>query len=278
MATLYPRAVWKPVPSHSGPLSSHLGLVVHVQVGDGSCYGEFSNPNNQASSTWWIAKDGTVEQYVDADLTAWTEMAGNPYYDSVETEGTPDEPLTPQQCQALAELIAWGHQTFGWPLALVDHGGIGITTHAHYPSGQPDPAWGDHPCPGPVRAGQLPDIVAAAQKMTGAPVPNEGDEDMQLYSLTDPTTGGTWVLCSDPGLPPGSVYTYDGAPMLGNTANQTVNPGNYPIAGFDLYTDTSGVGYTIVLDWGNRGDGHSSDGGDRFRRYHFPRSGSESKV
>ncbi len=135
---------------------------MHVQVGTGSCYGEFSNPANQASSTWWIGVDGTLEQYVDADMTAWTEMAGNPYYDSVETEGTPDQPWTDAQQATLARLIAWGHQTFGWPLALVDHGGSGITTHAHYPSGVPDDAWGGHPCPGPVRTAQLPSVLAAA--------------------------------------------------------------------------------------------------------------------
>lgn len=196
MATIYPKAVWQPVANHSGPVSAHQGLVVHVQVGAGSCYGEFNNPASQASSTWQAMKDGTVLQFVDADLIAWTEAAGNPYYDSVETEGTPDEPLTDAQCQALAELIAWGHQTFGWPLQLVDHGGSGITTHAHYPSGQPDPDWGNHPCPGPARAGQLPGIVATAQQIangnTPAPTPVPAQEDYmqcRVVTATNPATG-----------------------------------------------------------------------------------------
>lgn len=196
MPVLYPKAVYQPVANHSGPVSAHLGLVVHVQVGDGSCYGEFDNPSSQASSTWQAMKDGTILQFVDADLVAWTEMAGNPDYDSVETEGTPDEPLTPQQCQTLAELIAWGHQTFGWSLTLVDHGGSGITTHAHYPSGVPDPAWGDHPCPGSIRTAQLPPIVATAQQIvdgTGsqpaANHPNSQEEYVKIVTATNPATG-----------------------------------------------------------------------------------------
>ena len=168
--TLCPFAVWQQVANRSGPVSAHLGLVVHVQVGDGSCYGQFNDPASQASSTWQAMKDGTLLQFVDADVIAWTEAAGNPFYDSVETEGLPTEELTPAQCATLARLIAWGHRTFGWPLELVDHGGSGITTHAHYPSGAPDPAWGDHPCPGPLRAAQLPAIVAAAAELV-APAP-----------------------------------------------------------------------------------------------------------
>lgn len=171
MTTICPFAVYQPVANHSGTLSSHLGLVVHVQVGDGSCYGEFNNPASEASSTWQCMKDGTLLQFVDADLVAWTEMAGNLYYDSVETEGTPDEPFTDAQCATLARLIAWGHHTFGWPLQLVDHGQPGVTTHAHYPSGQPDPAWGDHPCPGSLRSGQLPAVLEQAMGIANAPRP-----------------------------------------------------------------------------------------------------------
>ena len=164
-----PLATWRPVPSHSGPMSAHLGLVVHVQVGSGSCFAEFDIPANQASSTFWIGVDGRLEQYVDTEVMAWTEMAGNGLYDSVETEGQPANPLTARQADMLAALMAWGHHVLGWPLVLVDHGGTGVTTHAHYPSGAPDPAWGGHPCPGPVCAGQLPAIVAAAVAL-GPPI------------------------------------------------------------------------------------------------------------
>jgi hypothetical protein len=201
--TLCPFAAWQPVANHSGAVSAHLGLVVHVQVGSGSCYGEFNNPGSQASSTWQAMKDGTLLQFVDADVVAWTEMAGNGDYDSVETEGTPDEPLTAAQCATLARLIAWGHRTFGWPLQLVDHGGSGVTTHAHYPSGAPDPAWGDHPCPGSIRAAQLPAILQAAQgQATGQPPASPlGDDDMFIIACDGQPTflalGGCIVTIAD---------------------------------------------------------------------------------
>jgi hypothetical protein len=184
--TVCPFAIMDPVANHSGVMSAHRGLAVHVQVGSGSCYREFNNPASQASSTWQCMKDGTLFQFVDADYIAWTEMAGNPDYDSVETEGTPDEPLTPAQCFTLAKLIAWGHKVYGWPLVLVDHGGSGITTHAHYPSGAPDPAWGGHPCPGSIRSAQLPGIVAAAKTLVAPPPPTPApseEDDMAIAEI-----------------------------------------------------------------------------------------------
>jgi hypothetical protein len=88
--------------------------------------------------------------------------------------------------------------------------------------------------------------------------------------LTDPTTGGVWVVAD----PTGAVYTYDGAPYLGATNNPALNAANHPCVGIAAYRDPRGDGYTLVLDWGDRGDGRSDDGGDRYRRYRFPRDGS----
>src|ERR1035437_6310062 len=108
---LCPFANFRPVPNHSGTMNAHLGMVLHVQVGNGSCYGEFMNPSSQASSTWWVSKAGVLEQYVDSDLMAWTQAAGNGTYNGVETEGFPTEPLTTAQVNMLARLYAWGHPT-----------------------------------------------------------------------------------------------------------------------------------------------------------------------
>jgi hypothetical protein len=162
--TLYKGATFKPVVNHGGNMKEQWGLVVHVQVGDNSLYEWFNNPVAEVSAHFWVSKLGPVEQYVPADTVAWAEMAGNDFYCSVETEGLPTEPLTKEQINSLALLMAWGRDTLGWKLELVDHGSKGITTHAHYPSNIPDPAWGGHPCPGPIRAAQLPAIVAQAVK------------------------------------------------------------------------------------------------------------------
>jgi len=161
-------------------MQGHFGLVLHVQVGDNSCYGEFSNPANQASSTWWVAKSGTLEQYVDADMAAWTEAAGNFTWDSVETEGTPDQPLTAAQIATLAKLYAWGHATYGWPYVLTnDVNGRGFGWH-----GMGGVAWGNHPdCPGDLRKAQRQQILDLAQGPT--PVPTESGVFMIPSGCTD---------------------------------------------------------------------------------------------
>lgn len=149
-------------------MTAHLGMVLHVQVGDGSCYGEFSVPANQASSTWWVAKDGTLEQYVDSDLAAWTEAAGNFTWDSVETEGTPDQALTDAQIVTLAKLYAWGVQTYGWPVRTSEDprlGGFGW-------HGMGGAAWGGHyQCPGELRKAQRPAILTLANLELAPPAP-----------------------------------------------------------------------------------------------------------
>ncbi len=159
-----PFANFRVIGGNQGPAMEELyGLVVHVQVGDGSLQEWFSNPASQVSAHFWVGQRGELEQYVDTAVQAWAEVDGNPHYLSVETEGVPTEALSYAQEGTLAALMAWLHAFLEMPLALVDHGGRGITTHAHYPSGDPDPAWGGHPCPGPLRTLQLPKVLDAAQ-------------------------------------------------------------------------------------------------------------------
>ena len=185
-----PGTVREPVDSHSGPMDEHRGLVLHVQVGNGDCYGEFSNPNNQASSTWWIRKDGAIFQYVDSDLAAWTEAAGNFTWDSVETEGIPSEPLTDAQVQSLARIFVWGHQQYGWPLVLTDDPAVGgLGWH-----GMGGEAWGGHfGCPGDLRKAQraaalfLAALTINPPKPAPAPLP-AWETDMQFIA-TDPASG-----------------------------------------------------------------------------------------
>jgi hypothetical protein len=177
-------------------MTSHLGLVLHVQAGNGSPWGWFNNPKSQASSTWWVSKTGRVEQYVDANVIAWAQAAGNTMYNSVETEGFPSEPLTPQQVSALAELYAWGVRTYRWNLALANTPG----THGFGYHAMGGVAWGGHPlCPGTLRIAQREPILNAAalilnppkpQPPTPTPTPTHrnGDDDMFCYRVgTDNT-------------------------------------------------------------------------------------------
>lgn len=160
MTTICPFATWRPVPSHSGPMTAHRGLVLHVQVGTSSCYPWFAIPANQASSTWWVGRDGTLEQYVDADMAAWAEAAGNSQWDSVETEGEPTDPLSDAQVATLARLYAWGHGIYAWPYQTTDDtAGTGFGWH-----GMGGAAWGGHTgCPGDLRKAQRTRILTLAQ-------------------------------------------------------------------------------------------------------------------
>lgn len=175
-----PFATWRPISAnHGGPMRAHVGLVLHVQVGYNSLFAYFNNPKTQASSHFWAAKDGTLEQYVDTDLTAWAQAAGNPTYLSVETEGLDTEPLTLDQVEIVAALLDWSAGVYGFPIAgPVAHGASGFTPHCN-PDGTPDPLWGNHSCPGKIRLGQMPEIVARATP----PLPNESEGPMTSVVL-----------------------------------------------------------------------------------------------
>lgn len=180
----YPNATEKLVVNHGGPMSRHLGLVLHVQQGDNSLYGWFNNPNSQVSATFWVSKTGVVEQYVDTDITAWAQAAGNSTYNSVETEGYSTDPLTEQQIQALAALYLWGNTAYKWPFVVADiPGEFGLGWH-----GMGGVAWGGHfDCPGYLRKAQMPIILQLAQgAVIQPPQPSlPGDDDMKFVHVNN---------------------------------------------------------------------------------------------
>lgn len=164
---LYPKAVWRPVPSHGGPMTEQRGLVEHVTTNDFSPYGFFSNPANQASSTWWISPDGTCEQYLDARNRAWAEASGNGTWCSVEMAGKEGTLKTPAQCETLADLLAWGHlePELGWLLTPSDSPDVhGVGWH-----GMGGSAWGGHVyCPGHQRVDQTRHtVIPRARQIAG---------------------------------------------------------------------------------------------------------------
>jgi hypothetical protein len=165
--TVCPFALWKPVRNHGGGMGSHLGLIMHVQVGNGSLSGWFNNPTADASSTWWVSKSGVLEQYVDANLCAWAQSGGNSTYNSIETEGNPAEPLTPQQEAQLARLYQWGMGVYHWPKAVTDRPGQpGFGWH-----GMGGAGWGGHTsCPGDLRKNRRQAILNTIGT-PGAPPP-----------------------------------------------------------------------------------------------------------
>jgi hypothetical protein len=222
-----PGVIQRPVPSHSGLMIESRGLVLHVQVGNGSCYGEFSNPANEASSTWWIAKDGTIEQYVDDVFLAWTEANGNPYWDSVETEGVPGEPLTDAQVLSLARIYIYGVHTKGWTIQLSDD----PNTHGLGWHGMGGADWGGHfGCPGDLRKAQRPGalwlVTAALYPPAVVPVPKE-------ESMLSKNPRGGFVVAR----PNGSVYC-ESAPYFGSVGQ--VDPKKAP-GGSNAFVPSSPV-------------------------------------
>lgn len=166
------------VGNHAGPMSGHIGLVCHVQEGNNSLAGWFNNPASGVSAHFWCSKTGVLEQYLDTNLTAWAQAAGNSQYLSVETEGFDTEALTDAQVAMVARLLSWCAQGYGFPIVgPVPHGSPGFTPHCN-PDGTPDPAWGNHSCPGSIRLAQMPAVVAAAGPVPIPPLPDIKEESM----------------------------------------------------------------------------------------------------
>jgi hypothetical protein len=192
-------------------MSAHLGLVLHVQQGNNSPYGWFAGGSggNGVSSTWWVGKAGQIEQYVDSALTAYAQGAGNPTYNSVETEGFDYEALTPAQISGVAQIYAWGMRTYAWPAELADApGNQGLGTH-----GMGGAAWGNHPgCPGAIRASQRQLILDEV-----APAPISTQEE---YCMIAGTPSGKGYYVAEAG---GQVFAFGDAKYVGG-----INWANWP--------------------------------------------------
>jgi hypothetical protein len=144
---------------------------------------------------------------------------------------------------------------------------------ASYAKGHRETSNEGKPDPGQINLDTLRADIAARLAGAAGPKPPDPSSMGENMVLTDPATGGLWVVAD----PTGAVWTYDGAPYLGATNNPKMNAANYPCVGIAAYQDARGAGYVLTLDWGDsgKGDGKSKDGsGDRFRRYRFPRDGS----
>ena len=264
-----PFAKAEPVTSHSGPLDAHQGLVLHVQVGDNDCYGEFANPSNQASSTWWVSKTGELVQYVDSDYAAWTEAAGNFTWDSVETEGFPTEALTQAQVLTLARLYVWGVKQYGWPLKLAETPqDTGLGWH-----GMGGVAWGGHfGCPGDLRKAQRGAIIYLAALVINQSVAPQGETDM-AFITTDPESGlavatdANGDLFVTPGVPGLAVVTLGQHPEWG--AGQVESAGDNPCVGIVFEKDADGTwGYTYITKPSSGVGGFGP-----YDKYHVPRGG-----
>lgn len=178
------RAAWRPV-KYVGEAdrfeAEPLGWILHVVVGNGSPWGTFERApaGSRRFSHLWISKTGQIEQYQRLDYESWAQSGGNGKYWSVETEGFPTEPLTDAQLNALA---AW-HVKSGTVDAVVNRvGARGIGTHV-----MGGAAWGNHSCPGLIRASQRGEILERARVIRGlapaTPAPSFPLRSNEFYAL-----------------------------------------------------------------------------------------------
>lgn len=162
-------------------MTEQCGNIMHVTTNHFDPYGYFSNTNNGASSTFWIGEQvigkcrcqnpqpvTLTEQYYGALYKSWAQVAGNAYYQSTETSGTPDTPLSAAQVHAYAHLYAWGHKAIGWPLNTVEV----PNQHGFGWHGMGGSAWGGHIyCPGTLRRNQRAAILTQAKQILGGGQP-----------------------------------------------------------------------------------------------------------
>ena len=235
-----------------------IGVVIHVIEGSAdSAMAEFHNVGAELSAHFVVAGpgdpylDGTILQLLDTDLCAYAQAAGNyppTSYIAVEFSGTVATPMSAEQLLAAAKIVSWASLEHGFPIVgEVPHGTPGVTTHCN-PDGSPDPNWGDHPCPGPLRLAQIPLIVATANELAHPPKPTPPPQppppqEFNMITST-PSGNGYWVLHPD-----GSVWSYGDAKYFGG-----LNPGA-PVGGgalpagqtaISIESHPGGEGYWIL--------------------------------
>lgn len=110
--------------SHSGRRPQTLGVVMHgTRSGRATNPTEFtgtinycSDPRNKASYNAVIDRDGTVAELMDPRLSAWHAGYLNSLFLGLAfAQSLPDEPITDDQIESAAQLVAEWSDGFGFP-------------------------------------------------------------------------------------------------------------------------------------------------------------------
>jgi hypothetical protein len=168
---IYPGARVRLLPENAEqPRITPTQAIAHTAV-DGayttSLYDWFNGGTN-LESHFYVAKDGTVEQYIDTEVRADANNKANVRAVSIEThdgwastgnKGAVTTPWTPAQVAAIRLLLDWLCDTHPIPRRAAPAWDLpGIGWHNQYPQWSPSPTG----CPGPVRAAQLRDEIIPA--------------------------------------------------------------------------------------------------------------------
>jgi hypothetical protein len=147
----------------NGPFNTFLGVVLHVNDDDNgttdSWYASGPPTNkNLVTPNFQVYKDGSIHQYLPFDWQPWAQIDGNTHYAAIETAGLPGQSLTDAQLHSCARILAAYQAGMGMHLQVADSPGErGLGTHQ-----MGGAAWGGHPCPGQIRAGQREQILSLA--------------------------------------------------------------------------------------------------------------------
>ena len=114
------------LPGNGIGMAAYNRINHHVAAGYGSLYGFFNQPK-RASSHFWVAKSGLVEQYVDTALRAEADLHGNDATISIETESK-GEAWTEAQVNAIIALVLWICNTHGIPKVLAQNSQVGASS------------------------------------------------------------------------------------------------------------------------------------------------------
>lgn len=199
MVARYPGARWIPSGTDQGPNNGPNAFSWHEAVTTASSVAGWVETTNSCHG--FIAKDGTAEQYKDFDRVAYGTLNGNQRgvvtwetWDDLlpstnrspdNSHGPNDFPWSPEQCERIADIIAWASTALNIPIHfMADTRERG---HAPHRLGVPNPSgavyvgfgqdtWTSHPgkqCPGDMRILQLRDkILPRARQLVGStPLP-----------------------------------------------------------------------------------------------------------
>lgn len=168
----YPGAHYRPIPeATTQPQITPRAVVVHSQAGRGSLYGFWNSPGTVLESTFWIAEDGRVEQYVPTDVRADAQGDANAFAISIETESSPEatERWNPRQAAALINLISWCCTTHDIPRRLMKSPiDAGLAWHVQFGAPGPWTKVVGKTCPGPARIEQFKTEIVPAVADRGA--------------------------------------------------------------------------------------------------------------
>lgn len=113
---IYPGAKQRLIPKwNKVKITRHRRMNLHVAVSESNSLHSMFSRSNSACSHFYVAKDGTVEQYIDTKYRSASDMNGNDSTISVETQGgvhkPEQEPWTDAQVEALVKLWKWARDT-----------------------------------------------------------------------------------------------------------------------------------------------------------------------